>query len=397
MIGERFRSQAGLEVEDFVSRIVSVEGWTLGLPMARPVVFAGTRYDDRAYSIVRLVDSDGAVGFAYCLSRNGPLTETVKALAAMLIGVDPWMSRSTWDHLYEASIPFGQRGLALRAISLLDVATWDLKGQLTGQPVHALLGSARSSVPASAGGGYFRESRSPEDIAAELRGYVDEGFKMIKIPGGGLSADEEEVWIRRAREAVGEDVGLAVDTHWTWHTVTQAAAVLRRWDAYHLAWIEDPLWPEELTELGRLHEMLDTPLGIGDELSGRWVYRALATEKLTDMWRVDVMTVGGFTEYQRVCALAEIYGVSLATHIYPEIHVHCAASSDAVEWTEYVSPESGIDLSHQFIDAPVRPEAGMLAAPRGPGLGFDLDWDQIEKTASVRFGIGEGLGHGAAG
>lgn len=372
-----------------MSRVVSVEGWTVDFPLPTPVVFAGTRYDQRSYAVVRITDSDGTVGFAYCLSRNGPLTETVEALAPMVVGSDPWQARATWDRLYAASIPFGQRGLALRAISLLDVAAWDLMGRTIGRPVHALLGSVREVVPVSVGGAYFREVREADDVAAELQSYVDAGFGLVKIPGGGDSPADEERWVRRAREAVGADVGLAVDAHWTWKSVSPAAAVLRRWDDFDLAWIEDPLWPEALDEMVQLSHLIRSPLGIGDELSGRWVYRDLAQRQLTHVWRVDVMTVGGFTEYQRVRALAETYGVSVNTHIYPEIHIHCAAASDAVDWTEYVTPESGIDLSYQFIDAPAEPKGGELTVRDTPGLGFDLDWARIESAASRRFRTGK--------
>lgn len=368
-----------------MSVITDVEGWTVALPLTRPVILAGMRFDERAYSVLRLTDSDGATGFAYCLSRGGPLTETVQALAGAVLGTDPWLARATWDTLYETSIPFGQRGLALRAMSLVDVALWDLKGRSAGRPVHALLGSVRDAVPASVAAGYFRDARSADDVADELRGCVEAGFGLVKIPAGGLSPDDEGRWVAQARDAVGTGVGLAVDTHWTWNTVGRAVSVLRRWDDLDLAWVEDPLWPEALRELAALKAAIRSPLGIGDELSGRWVYRDLAEHGLTEVWRVDVMTVGGFTEFQRVAALAETYGVSLDTHIYPEIHQHCAASSAAVDWTEYVTPESGIDLSHHFIDAPVAPERGTIRVAAGPGLGFDLDWDRIEATASTRF------------
>jgi D-arabinonate dehydratase len=371
-----------------MAEIVRVEGWQLGIPLRRPVVFASTRYDERDYAIVRITDADGATGLAYALARSAPLIETVEAIAVHVIGRDPWDSRGTWDAMYSASIPFGQRGLALRAISLLDVAGWDLRGKLTNRGVHHLLGGTRNVVPVSVGGGYYRSTRPADEIAAELTGYVRDGFKLIKIPAGGLPAAEEETWVRNAREAVGNGVGLAIDTHWTWQTVAAARQVLSRLAPLDLSWVEDPLWPEAIGELAHLGRLVGVPLGIGDELSGRWVYRDLAEQRLAEIWRIDVLTVGGFTEFQRILGLAESYGITVATHIYPEIHIHCAASSSAVAWTEYVAPQADIDLSYRFIDKPLVPVGGEARVSGRPGIGIDLDWAMIAAKASRAISVG---------
>jgi L-alanine-DL-glutamate epimerase-like enolase superfamily enzyme len=373
---------------EWMASIVKVEGWRLGIKLKRPVVLPSMTYDERDYAVVRLTDADGATGFAYGMSRSAPLIETVKALAPIVLGRDPWQTRGTWDALYAASIPYGQRGLALRAISLIDVAGWDLKARICGRPLHELMGSTRRSVPLSVGGGYYREHRPPDDVAAELRGYVDAGFKMIKIPAGGLSPAAEEKWVGAARAAIGNEAGLAVDTHWTWQTVESARQVLRRFEQFDLGWAEDPLWPEAIGEIAELGRLVAVPLGIGDELSGRWAYRDLAEARAAALWRVDAMTVGGITEFLRVLSLAETYGVPVSTHIYPEIHVHCAAASATVTWTEYVAPEADIDLSYRFIGRPLIPSGGEAVVPDGPGLGIELDWDLIVRTSTQSFSVG---------
>ena len=211
---------------------------------------------------------------------------------------------------------------------------------------------------------------------------------MIKIAAGGLSAADEEAWVGNARQAIGDKVGLAIDTHWTWQTVAAARQVLSRLVPFDLAWVEDPLWPEAIGELTHLGRLVAIPLGIGDELSGRWTYRDLAERRVAEIWRVDVMTVGGFTEFQRILGLAESYGITIATHIYPEIHIHCAASSSAVAWTEYVAPEADIDLSYRFIDKPLVPVSGQARVSDRPGIGIDLDWAMIAAKASRSISVG---------
>jgi L-alanine-DL-glutamate epimerase-like enolase superfamily enzyme len=125
-----------------------------------------------------------------------------------------------------------------------------------------------------------------------------------------------------------------------------------------------------------------SPIAIGDEQSGRWFYHTLAESGAADIWRVDVTTLGGFTEFRRVATLASIWGIPISTHIYPELHVHCAAADPTVLGVEYTDPQAEIDLSYKFVSAALVPVRGEAKAPTSPGLGFDLDWEMIRRIAS---------------
>ena len=362
--------------------IKSVEAWTLRLPLTRPVRFGSLTFKERDYCIVRLQDSSGLEGFGYALARGAPLAATVLALAPRVVGTDASASERTWLDLYHSSVTQGQRGAATRALSLVDIAIWDLRARAAGLPVHELLGGYRREVPASVGGGYYREARPPEEVRAELRGYADRGFRHLKVPAGGLAPREEEAWMRLVRETVGDDLEVAVDAHWTWRDTASACAVLERLEQFSLAWVEDPLPPEMHRAARELRQRVRMPLAIGDEQSGRWFYQDLATNGAADIWRVDVTTVGGFSEFRRVAALASTWGVPISTHVYPELHIHCAAAEAGVLGVEYVDPAAEIDLSHRFVSHPAVPAGGVLAAPTTPGLGFDLDWAMIDRLAS---------------
>ena len=199
-------------------------------------------------------------------------------------------------------------------------------GSVPAIAVHGLLGRRSDTVQAHVGGGYYRERRTLEDVAAELRGYVDAGFGLVKIPAGGLAPRDEEAWVTAAREAIGPDVDLAIDTHWTWSDVRSARRVLERLDDLRLDWVEDPLWPEALPAAAELRRHIRSPIAIGDELSGRWAYQQMLEPRAADIWRLDVTTVGGFTEARRILGLASAFGIPVSPHIYVELHVHLAAS-----------------------------------------------------------------------
>jgi L-alanine-DL-glutamate epimerase-like enolase superfamily enzyme len=270
-------------------------------------------------------------------------------------------------------------------LSLIDIAAWDLRARAANLPLFRFLGAVRDTIPVSIGGGYYRETRPREEIAEELKGYVARGFRHVKIPVGGLEPEAEERWVGNAREAVGAGTRLALDAHWTWQDVISARQVMERLDQFGLDWVEDPLWPEAVTAAAELRRHIATPIAIGDELSGRWVYQQLLLSGAADILRVDVTVVGGFTEFRRIAALAATWGTRISTHIYPDIHVHCAATERMVIGVEYTDPGAEIDLYQQFIDAPGMPANGMMAVPTRAGLGFELDWELIERTAAERF------------
>jgi L-alanine-DL-glutamate epimerase-like enolase superfamily enzyme len=369
------------------STIASIEAWTVRFPLRRPVVLESMVFSDRDYAIVRLTDRDGVQGHSYCLARNAPLTAAVAAVAPVIKGSDPAFSERSWARMYDSTITHGQRGITLRAISLIDIALWDLRAKRAGQPLYQLLGALRSEVPVSVGGGYFRDSRSREEIADELAAYANAGFEHVKVPAGGLTPKAEEEWVAQVREAVGAEVELAIDAHWSWRTVEQAAAVLRRLDGLNLAWVEDPLPPEALASVAALRRRIATPVAVGDEQSGRWAYQNMIELNAVDIWRVDATCVGGISEFQKVAALAATWGIEISTHIYPELHIHCALADEAVQRIEYTDPEADIDLSFRFISPVISPSRGRAQAPTGPGLGIDLDWEQIETTATDRIAI----------
>jgi D-arabinonate dehydratase len=361
--------------------IERIEAWTIDEPLTHPVEFGNMRFTSRDYTVVRATTSDGVEGIAYGLGRGAPVAQVVAAIAGAAIGREPEESTAIWDDLYARTITSGQRGVLLRAISLIDIALWDLRGKRAGQPVHGLLGRRTENVAAHVGGGYYRERRTREEVADELRGYVEAGFTLVKIPAGGLAPRDEEAWVSAAREAIGPDVDLAIDAHWSWSDVRSARRVLERLDDLRLDWIEDPLWPEALPAAAELRRHVRSPIAIGDELSGRWAYQQMLEPRAADIWRLDVTTVGGFTEAQRILGLAAAFGITVSPHIYVELHVHLAASDGAVISVEYVTPESEIDLSHRFIAAPLTPVDGRLRVPTAPGLGIDIDIERVRATA----------------
>lgn len=186
-------------------------------------------------------------------------------LKDLLVGEDPFQTEWLWNRMYsaEGTLTYGRRGIAIRAISAVDIALWDLKGKALKMPVCRLLGGCRTRVPAYASGGYYEEGKTVDDLADEATAYVKQRFKAVKIKVGLLQLDEDNERVRAVREAVGADVGLMVDANNAYRPYSAIRAA-RAFEKYSIEWLEEPVSPDDLSGSARVAAAVDTPLASGE-------------------------------------------------------------------------------------------------------------------------------------
>ncbi len=358
-------------------KIVDVRATTCDVPVPRPIVMGELRYDTRDYVVVEIVTDEGLSGFGWGMARYAPVAQVIERnMRPLLIGEDPLMSERLWDRLYYVNLLIAQRGIYMRALSVVDIALWDLKGKAAGLPVWKLLGGHRDRVSVLMAGGYVAPDRDLGSLREEVAGYVARGFRLIKIAAGDLASDTER--LRVARAAAG-DAKLMYDAHWAWRDPQDALRVVRDWADLDLAWIEDPFPSEHLAPLARFRERTVIPLAIGEDFTGRWAFQRLLDERLADVLRVDATSCGGFTEAVKICALAATEGVPVSPHVYPEIHVHLAAALAIVAHVEMTDPPQGIEALHLLLADTLPVRDGIAVAPERPGLGFEPDRDALDR------------------
>lgn len=359
-------------------RITDVRAVTCDVPVPRPIVMGDLRYETRDYAIVEIETDAGISGIGFGMARYAPVAEVVERnLKPLLIGQDPLLSERLWDRLYFLNLLIAQRGIFMRALSLVDIALWDIKGKAAGLPVWKLLGGHRDRVPVLMAGGYVAVDRTAEVLAEEVADYVERGFRSVKIAAGVLSEDTERV--EAARAAAGPDTRLMYDAHWQWRDPTDVLRVIRDWERFDLAWIEDPFPSEMLDPFERLREGTSIPLAMGEDLSGRRAFRTVLDRGLLDVVRVDATNVGGFTEALKVCALASAHDLAVSPHVFPEIHIHLAAGLAGVQHVEMTDPPQGIETLHLLLTEKVEIQHGEALAPDRAGLGCGLDRDSVER------------------
>jgi L-alanine-DL-glutamate epimerase-like enolase superfamily enzyme len=358
-------------------RIASVLACTVRVPLSNPTSFSTRRVTARDYTLVKVHDDEGGggVGFCYSGSSGGNIvTAAVRdLLAPTLLGRDPYQVEGLWRAMYQETLLHGRVGSVMRAISATDIALWDRNARAANLPLYKYLGSFRTDeVPAYVSGGYYIDGKTPDMLGEEAAHYVDMGFDAIKIKVGRLDLNSEEQRISRVREAIGSDVLLMLDANNAWSDLPTALRFMKRAEPYDPYWIEEPFSPDDIENHARLAELTPVPVATGEIEAGRWRHKELLEKGAVAILQTDAAVCGGITEFRRISAVADAYGVTMSPHWFHDLHVHLVAATPNAHFVEYF-PDDAVLNFRQLIDRQLEVHKGRLRLPSLPGLGFDFD------------------------
>lgn len=339
-------------------------------------------------TIVRVRTDEGVdgIGEAFGLPTSEITASIISNyLRRIVIGRNPLDSTVIWDLLYSAQRGGGHsRGFMLDAISGIDIALWDLKGKIYGQPIYQLLGGAvRERIPVYASPVPF--VADPEESGREARALVDRGFSRIKLKiGRGMETDLAHV--AAVREAVGPAVSLMLDMN-CGYDARSAIVLARELLPYNIFWIEEPVPPEDLDGLYKVHQRSEIPVVTGECESTAFGMRDILVRGAADALQPNIAKAGGFTECQRIGDLARVFNVKIAPHgvgsglaIVAALH-WCAALPNLLvyEYNQFLNP-----LREAVIKEQLELQDSSLAVPTGPGLGVTFDENAIEEYVVSR-------------
>ncbi len=364
-------------------KVVALEACTCVVPLENGIAFSTRAVGERHFTLVRVVTDTGAEGIGFCYGghKAGHLvTLAVRdILKDVVVGKDPHQVEAIWDAMYRESLLHGRRGAMLRAISAIDLALWDAVAKEAGLPLYRYLGGYREEVvPAYASGGYYGEGKGPEELAEEMRGYLDTGFRAVKMKVGRLSPKEDAARIRAAREAIGPDVPLFLDANNAWPDAPTAIQAIRIFEEHDPGWIEEPLMPDDIRGHAAIAAAVRTPVATGEIHATRWDFLYLVQQKAAAILQPDAGVCGGITEWRRIAALAASNDIPVAPHWLAEVHVHLVASTPNAVWVEYFTDFSIINLGQLFATR-LEVRSGDLVLPDRPGLGVELDEAMVKR------------------
>lgn len=377
-------------MHDAGDRIVRIEGFELGCDMPETAGNALRAFSRRETLLVRITTAGGIVGWGETWAfpaTAGTFIQTV--LARAVLGASIQNPRRLHADMLKLVVP-ERRGLGLMAISAIDIAVWDALGRASNRPVHALLGGAlRDSLPAYASGPLLPVGEDRyRGFSAEVERYVESGFRAVKIRIG-VGQAQDEAAIRSAREILGSDRMLMADLNEA-STVRATLALLDNVRDVNLGWIEEPVRHDDLPAWRDLAGRISVPLAGGESFCGVQAFREAIGERTMDIVQPDIALCGGFTEVQRVCGLADAFGVPVIPHVWGGGVNFLAGIQLGTTLTQQtgapVLPLLEYDMSHNPLRAaiydPLPDSAGNVAVPDGPGLGIEIVPEQLSGFVS---------------
>jgi L-alanine-DL-glutamate epimerase-like enolase superfamily enzyme len=378
-------------------KISSVRCYLLSYPFAEPIrlpFWGGERTIVKRDAMFIRVESDGGlIGYA-----PGPGSETAERAIREIIG--PFLAgRSLADpdalRVIFLQGPGADPELA-KVYCSVEIALYDLVGKALGVPVSELIGGrVRDRIRLYGSAGMYMP---PEAYAAEAAAVAKLGFRAYKMrPALGPEQDLEAV--RLMRQAVGPDFDLMVDAHTWWRmgdrsylleTVEQLA---RDMAAYNIAWLEEPLPPDDHETYLRFKEQDIVPLASGEHEPSEQRYLDLILTQAVDYVQMDVCCQGGYAMGRRLFAEIESQDLRFAFHswgtaleVMAAAHLGICWPETVVEWLEYPcysSPDRAgmypFPLAAEILKDPLELDHGDLIVSRKPGLGVEVDETVVER------------------
>ena len=355
-------------------KITGIRTMTADVPLAEPVITAIHDVRSIGYVLV-FVDTDAEVtgeGHLFSLPARhlAPLEAMVAVLGRSLVGEDGHRVEGIWHKLWTEVNFVGHKGVTLFALSALDMALWDARGKALGQPVHRLLGSCRDAVPAYHSGGLWL-SRSEDELVAEAKGFLKQGFRAMKMRLGKPRWQEDVERAEAIRDAIGPDIRLMADANQGFD-VTHALRLGRALEPVGLDWFEEPVPAYDVAGHAALAAALDTPIATGETEYTRYGFRPLIEAKAADVLMPDLGRVGGVTEFMRVGHMAQAWDLPVSPHLYSEPSLQLCGALQNCALLEYM-PWSARLFSEKIVF-----RDGSAEIPDRPGLGFSFDLDGLE-------------------
>ncbi|MEM0173795.1 MAG: arabinonate dehydratase [Sulfolobaceae archaeon] len=332
--------------------------------------------------VVRVETKDGYVGYGESLGYGcSDVVELAinKILKPLLIREDEDMIEYLWDKMYKATLRFGRRGIIIAGISGVDIALWDILGKKAKLPIYKLLGGYKNKVRAYITGGYYSKRKDIERLKEEVKYYVSQGFKGIKIKIGGRSIEEDVERLKAVKDVVGDGVRVAVDAN-NVYSFEEAVKVGRILEKLGIWFFEEPLQTDLIDLSAELAKVLEIPIAGYETAFTRWEFYEIMRKRAVDIVQVDAMWTGGISEIRKIGDLAKVMGYPIIPHysaggisLIANLHF---ASSFGCEWIEMHLREN--KLRDEIFREKIRVEDGSLIVPEAPGLGYTVREDALE-------------------
>lgn len=333
--------------------------------------------------LVRVVSECGHVGYGESHMGLNPtaIAEVVNhSIRPQLLGFDVHDLEGAWSRIFSHQIvTHGLGAGSVIALSGVDIALWDLRGKLLGLPVYKLMGGSKKRLRAYAGGmglGW----QPDDDLEAEVRGLVDQGYTAVKLRvGEGIARDSAK--IRHVRKAFGDTLDIAVDAA-TRYKLSDIGPIIRVCEETNVLWLEEPFAPDNLAAYAELRRSTWVPVAAGENHYTKHAFRDLLQNRAITILQPDCAKAGGLTETKKIADMGAAWHLSVAPHTSQSVigtaanvHLLCAAPNGMIY-------EADISARNPWRDRlaknPLEVVDGHIEPNDKPGLGLEIDETMLD-------------------
>ena len=347
------------KIKEFRVRAVCV-------PMAEPHKTASGVVEESPLVLTDIITDSGVVGhsivFTYTAAALKPTAELIQNFEALVVG-QPLVPAAIEQKLSQKFRLLGTQGLVGIALAAIDMALWDALARSHDLALVNLLGGQQRSLRAYGAVGYD----GVEGSAKTAERWASQGFEGIKAKIGYATVEDDVAVIRAMRGAVGEDMAIMVDYNQSL-TPTDAIQRLRVLDEEGLTWVEEPTLAHDYAGHALIAKAARTPIQCGENWWGTLDMQHAIAAGACDYLMPDVMKIGGVTGWQRAAALAQVNGLRVSSHLWPEISAHLLCCTPTAHWLEYA------DWWNPILKQPVRVDRGWVNIDGVIGTG--VEWNE---------------------
>ena len=354
------------------------------------------------WMFVRIDTDEGITGWGEGSSfpHHGSELIGLGVLAAKeaLIGEDPTNIEPLWQKLFRRYTSVGARGVTSSAVSAIDIALWDITGKAANKPVYQLLGGKMRDDIDLYANGWFEGCETPEQYAQAAQDVVlvagHTALKLDPFPehedgyqSGGLSEAGSEYAadiIAAIREVVGPNHEILIDAHGRFNVPTAIRLGNRLFEESNIGWFEEPVPAESNAALKLVRDQLAAPISVGERLFTRFDFVEIFESKLADYVMPDICLAGGISEMRKIANMAEAYHVPFSPHDAQGTLQIVSGAQLCMSLPNFYRLEhsmGSIPSYNRFVTEPLDFHDGKITLPDKPGLGVEMNVDEIEKAS----------------